>query len=1362
MNFIRDHFPDREPFRAWSVFTFLADDGSANEIDLLVVAVTGVYLVEIKSFSGRIEGDAASWTWLPPDGRPERHLDNPLLLADRKAKRLKSLLSRQPVFRGTPPSFFIEPIVFLAEPSLRVALSDEGRAKVYGPDDHGRDQVNDLPGIIRLFARVEPGRRARVDRPLSEALARAVDMAGIRESVALRTVGQYQLGELLDEGDAWQDYAVNHPQSKGDKRRVRIYCTDRAVSPEERQAQQRAAEREFRVLRELIHPGVDRPLELVHSERGPALIFDLHPDALRLDHWLRKNDEGLDISDRVKLVEDLAEIVREAHRKGIYHRALSPRTVRVLDRGGRPTLRICDWQTALRAPSSSLPLTSATMLGTVHVPAHVSKPEQLYLAPELAALPNAEALPADIWSLGALAILILSGKPPAPDLDGVRRLLLEHGHLSLAAVMDAPPRELERLVNTATDSEAHRRYLSVQDFLEQLNHALEDMTRPDLADPLDARAGDKLEGGWVVERRVGSGSTSVVLVATHPDGHQEALKVARSEEQAQRLQAEFETLSKLRDRCVIETFGLATIGGRTVLRLEVAHGTLGDTLRRDGRLSLDLLERFGSNLLHAVSFLDQEGIRHRDIKPDNLGIAKRGQQRELRLILLDFSLAGTDPADLRVGTRGYLDPFLESRPTRRWDEQAERFAAAVTLYEMATGARPVWGDGSTDPALLSDDLPRLEAALFDPAVRDGLLSFFQRALHRDPAKRFGTAADLQAAWNRSFAGQEAGTSRTDHGTAVADLDLSAVTKRTLLSELPLAPRVRDAVERLGVTTAAELADIPGGELVRISGLGAATRTEVGHLARLLRDHLAETRGTGGSVDLLASKLVPGKQADEAHRGMAAALLGLSDAPGLPDWPSYREAVTVSGLSEQEAAEGVEAARARWSKGTPELTPVRREIRHLLAARGGIAGAGELASLLLSARGSSAKEPERTRKARAVVRAALETEATLQSPTFVGRRLGAQFLVALNGTVPLDDGVAEWDADVLAEAAARLGEAAVALAARTPLPERDETIRTLREVELPPSLPPLPEPRLVRLAAAAAPGVAVSAQLSLYPVGMPAARAVQESRAVLLSRSGIMEQLVRERVRQRFPEAEALPGRPELDDLLAGVGLLWDDGVRGFLLPTRGGSLTTMTSYRRSTLSTTPPDETDLEVRALDERLALVRTQGGFLALSVDLARLDRAIRTVVAVSGGSPVDVDTLLVQRMRRLIESTPGGDWSKVLRADLVPGERGWARLLQVVRKTVDELEAELLATPGLVVLSGVGLLARYDQLSFLDRLRDAVTVRTGGHPLQGIIVVSPSPGGPTRPTIDGKSIPVLTANQWARLTGAWLRRHEPGDAA
>src|SRR5438552_13789215 len=103
LDYIRSQFPSHEPYRAWSNFEFIADDGSINEVDLLVFTPEGFFLIEIKSRPGRLTGDAGTWTW-ETDGRRVT-FDNPLFLGNTKAKKLRSLLERQPIVRrkGTVP-----------------------------------------------------------------------------------------------------------------------------------------------------------------------------------------------------------------------------------------------------------------------------------------------------------------------------------------------------------------------------------------------------------------------------------------------------------------------------------------------------------------------------------------------------------------------------------------------------------------------------------------------------------------------------------------------------------------------------------------------------------------------------------------------------------------------------------------------------------------------------------------------------------------------------------------------------------------------------------------------------------------------------------------------------------------------------------------------------------------------------------------------------------------------------------------------------------------------------------------------------------------------------------------------------------
>src|SRR5688500_1293212 len=107
LDYVRGEFPTHEPYRAWTNFEFVADDGAINDVDLLEFSPQGVLQIEIKSNRGMRGGDSHTWTWRH-EGRIKT-VDNPLFLADKKAKKLASLLQHQRAFdKARVP--FIEPL----------------------------------------------------------------------------------------------------------------------------------------------------------------------------------------------------------------------------------------------------------------------------------------------------------------------------------------------------------------------------------------------------------------------------------------------------------------------------------------------------------------------------------------------------------------------------------------------------------------------------------------------------------------------------------------------------------------------------------------------------------------------------------------------------------------------------------------------------------------------------------------------------------------------------------------------------------------------------------------------------------------------------------------------------------------------------------------------------------------------------------------------------------------------------------------------------------------------------------------------------------------------------------------------------
>jgi serine/threonine protein kinase len=280
----------------------------------------------------------------------------------------------------------------------------------------------------------------------------------------------------------------------------------------------------------------------------------------------------------------------------------------------------------------------------------------------------------DIFALGAVAYHIVTGQPPAQSLEDLHRKLSEGRGLRVSEVMDGAADDLQELIELATDPSVEDRPDSVGEFLDLLGGAERDVAAPEpdqTVHPLDARVDDRLQQGFVVKKRLCKGATSLALLVER-DGQEGVLKVALDPSQNERLHHEGEVLRKLRHQNIVELYEELEINGHAALFMAKAGAestsgtyTLVQRIREEGRLSLDLLQRFGDELLTVVDWLERNGVSHRDIKPDNIGVGAT-TNKALTLVLFDFSLTGTPPENIRAGTPHYLDPFLRLRKPPRW------------------------------------------------------------------------------------------------------------------------------------------------------------------------------------------------------------------------------------------------------------------------------------------------------------------------------------------------------------------------------------------------------------------------------------------------------------------------------------------------------------------------------------------------------------------------------------------------------------------------------------------------------------------------------------------------------------------------
>lgn len=833
-----------DPFQGRALVELLdPSNGSLYEIDLLLIGYSAIYLVEIKSHPGRIEGDHVDWRWTTPEGQ-QRYLESPLSLTNKKCKVLRTLLER--TMRSRAP--WVQPLIFLSDPNVQINLQGAGRTAVVGRAGFKRAVVHgEFPGNEKLP-------RQRIPKPLMQDLVRAFAKLGLRARKHKLKIGEYELGQHLGDGRTFQDYEATHTTIRELRRRARIYRIPEQTSSERQAAARRQAEREVRLLHEVgQHPGI-LSIHEYYSTDPPALLFDEFEDGVALDVFLHRHP-ALSDQHRLEILDQLRQAIAHCHRKEITHGGLSPECVLIRERGGSLETRLINFQLG----------GSEAISPTIHRTEVLSAPASVYQAPELAGDAASRGRHSDVFGLGAIAFLLFTGAPPAADITTRDAALERDRALDPWSIRADIPEAIRDAIIEATRRIPFQRIDDADVWYESM---LASLTAPDreLAEqlsPLKAQAGDFLEGGMEVRGVLGHGASARVIEVVR-DGQSHALKVSLGPEHDPLLLAEGELLKRLRHASIVPCRDILTLGERTCLLLGLAGAeTLQRHLTEEGPLDVDEAIRYGEDLFEALDYLATESVLHRDIKPGNLGIGAR-QKKARRLTLFDFSLVEVPLTDVRVGTDAYRDPFLKERG--RWDHAADRWSAAITLHEALTGARPGWG--ALGQPLPDPSLPLVLAAeRFDPAVRDRLVLFFERALAPEPDDRFPSAREMRKAWVNAFeaprfapllsatstqppeaAQPPAATIHEEPKAPLGPRDLARIDADTPLADLPLSLRAKNALERAGISRMAELLTLPNNRLSAIRGIGRKVAVEIFNLREGWQERHAEVDASAGVLE----------------------------------------------------------------------------------------------------------------------------------------------------------------------------------------------------------------------------------------------------------------------------------------------------------------------------------------------------------------------------------------------------------------------------------------------------------------------------------------------------------------------------------
>ena len=256
-------------------------------------------------------------------------------------------------------------------------------------------------------------------------------------------------------------------------------------------------------------------------------------------------------------------------------------------------------------------------------------------------------------------------------------------------------------------------------------------------------------GPYHLERLIGQGGVAWVFVGRESDGTPVAVKVLKPRYAGDgqfetRFRNESETAAKLEHPNIIRIRSVAKAGAHVYFAMDLCPDSLGARLTREGPLPEGDILHIASDVARGLGFAHQQGLIHRDLKPDNILLRSDG-----RAVIADFGIAravsgyvASTGVNMTIGTPQYLSP--EQAQGRSIDQRADFYGLGVTLYKAATGEVPFTHAEWFELARMHVEDPPPPLRRKRPDLSKRFERVVSKCLAKHPDDRYQTAAEFAA------------------------------------------------------------------------------------------------------------------------------------------------------------------------------------------------------------------------------------------------------------------------------------------------------------------------------------------------------------------------------------------------------------------------------------------------------------------------------------------------------------------------------------------------------------------------------------------------------------------------------------------
>ncbi len=262
--------------------------------------------------------------------------------------------------------------------------------------------------------------------------------------------------------------------------------------------------------------------------------------------------------------------------------------------------------------------------------------------------------------------------------------------------------------------------------------------------------GSVLNNRYVVGDCIGVGGMAVVFKGVDRTTDTEvALKVLKPEftaveQNVTRFKKEAESAYRLNHPNIVKIYGIGCCSGVHYIAMQYIDGiTLTEYMEKCGVFNWKNAFEIIRQVLSALAFAHEEGVVHRDIKPQNILV-----DENMHVTLTDFGIAqdsinsNTIDANTNACSVHYLSPE-QARGTFA-DGRTDIYSTGITLYEMIVGSVPFDGDSAVSVALKHLQGRIMPPVEVDSSIPKGVSDVVMMATMRDTGKRFQSADEMLA------------------------------------------------------------------------------------------------------------------------------------------------------------------------------------------------------------------------------------------------------------------------------------------------------------------------------------------------------------------------------------------------------------------------------------------------------------------------------------------------------------------------------------------------------------------------------------------------------------------------------------------